>query len=221
MKLMAERETRWQEETRWDEQNILNLSYGQFESSNKWGIPDMLPCDIENLKDIPLQGFNFALTDKHPSGKGVHFFLHDYQFERVWKYPKRYTDVLQRFTFCLSPDFSPYSDMPLALQCYNVYRNRWCGRFWQECGIDVIPTFTVGDIDCIDMYCAGIPKHSTIAVSTMGEGRWANYQGLYAIWDKMLEKLEPKTILLYGKDLSENLSGNIVHKKYITQSVSL
>lgn len=211
----------YEDETRFLEQNILNLGYSQFESNNQWGIPDMLPCHIDGLADIPLQGFNFALTDKHPNSKGVHFFLHDYQFERVWKYPQRYTDTLSKFAFCLSPDFSPFSDMPYALRVYNVYRNRWCGRFWQENGLKVIPTFTVGEIDNIDMYCAGIPKHSTIAVSTMGEGRWAFYKGLYTIWDKMLDKLEPETILLYGKDLTEKLSGNIVYKRYVTQNVAL
>lgn len=211
----------YEDETRFLEQNICNLAYGQYESSNEWGIPDMLPCHIDNLKDIPLQGFNFALTDKNPASKGVHFFLHDYQFERVWQRPQRYADFLRKFEFCLSPDFSPYIDMPFALKLYNVYRNRWCGRFWQEQGIKVIPTFTVGDINDITMYCAGIPKHSTIAVSTMGEGRWAGYKGLYSIWDKMLDILEPEVILLYGKDLSSKLKGNIIHKRYVTQKIAL
>ena len=211
----------YEEKTRWIEQNILNLSYGQFDSSNEYGIPDMLPCHIENLKTIPLQGFNFALSDKNPQNKGVHFFLHDYQFERVWKYPQRYTDTLQKFAFCLSPDFSPYADMPKALKIFNVYRNRWCGRYWQEHNIKVIPTFTMGDSDSFEYCILGIPKHSTIAISTMGEGRWAGYKGLFRYWDKMLETLEPETILLYGKDLSEKLEGNIIFKRYVTQNVAI
>ena len=214
----------FKQQTRYLEQNIENLLYAQYESNNDYGIPELKPCIIDNLKDIPLQGFNYALSDKHPEGKGVHFFLHDYQFERVWNYPQRYTDVLYKFAFVLSPDFSVYADMPKALRIYNVYRNRWCGRYWQEHGIKVIPTFTMGDDDSISYCTLGIPKHSTVAISTMGEGRWAGYKGLYANWDKMIDILQPNVILLYGKNITENLSnkyGIIIHKQYVTSSVAI
>lgn len=208
-------------QTRLLEQNILNLSYAQFDGVGEYDIPEMLPVHIDNLEDIPLQGFNFALKEKHPENVGVHFFLHDYQFERVWKYPDRYVEVLKKFAFVLSPDFSPYADMPRALQIYNLYRNRWCGRYWQENGIKVIPTFTMGDTDMFKTFLDGLPKHSTIAVSTMGEGRWGNFKGILSWWDVIQYKLEPETILLYGKDLSEDLKGdNIVFKKMISSKVA-
>ena len=208
-------------QTRILEQSIHNLVYAQFEGAGEFDIPKMKPVYIDNLKDIPIQGFNFALREKHPENIGVHFFLHDYQFERVWKYPDRYVDVLKKFAYVLSPDFSVYYDIPKAIQIFNVYRNRWCGRYWQEHGIKVIPTFTLGDTDLFKVFCDGIPKHSTIAVSTMGEGRWANYNTLKAFWDTMLWKLQPETILLYGKDLSQELSGNIVFKKMISSKVAI
>lgn len=208
-------------QTRILEQNILNLSYAQFEGVGEYDIPMMLPTHINNLKDIPIQGFNFALKERYPENKGVHFFLHDYQFERVWNYPDRYVDVLKKFAYVLSPDFSPYADMPKALQIYNVYRNRWCGRYWQDKGINVIPTFTMANYDTFDFCVAGIPKHSTIAISTMGEGRWGEYRNLYENWDRLLDRLEPDTILLYGKDISTSLGGNIVFKKMISSKVAI
>lgn len=208
-------------QTRILEQNILNLAYAQFEGVGKFDIPEMLPVKIDNLADIPLQGFNFALKEMHPENIGVHFFLHDYQFERVWKYPDRYVEVLKKFAFVLSPDFSPYADMPKALQIYNLYRNRWCGRYWQEHGIKVIPTFTIGDTNLFDVFCEGIPKHSIIAVSTMGEGRWGEFKGIKAWWNTMLSKLEPETILLYGKDITDSLSGNIIFKRMINSKVAI
>ena len=208
-------------QTRILEQNILNLSYAQFEGVGEYDIPEMYPVHIDNLKDIPLQGFNYALQEKHPENIGVHFFLHDYQFERVWKYPDRYVEVLKKFAYVLSPDFSPYEDMPKALQIYNLYRNRWCGRYWQEHGIKVIPTFTMGSTDLFKTFCTGIPKHSTIAVSTMGEGRWGKFRGLFSWWDVVLYELEPETVLLYGKDFSHELSGNIVFKQMISSKVAV
>ena len=208
--------------TRFLEQNICNLAYAQFPGVGKYDIPEMYPVHIDNLKDIPLQGFNFAMKEQHPENIGVHFFLHDYQFERVWNYPDRYIDILKRFAFVLSPQFSTYEDMPLVTKLYNIYRNRWCGRFWQEWGIKVIPTFAWGGDEEFEWCLDGLPKHSTIAVSTIGDGRWGNFSGLYKMWDTIQERLEPETILLYGKDLSEKLAGdNIVFKKLINSKVAI
>lgn len=209
------------QQTRILEQNIHNLVYGRFEITNEYGFPNMYPVHIDNLKDIPLQGFNYALKERHPEGIGVHFFLHDYQFERVWKYPDRYTECLSKFAFVLSPDFSPYADTPKAIKVFNIYRKMWCGRYWQEHGIKVIPTITWGNDEDLEWCLEGVPKHSTIPISTMGEGRWANFRALKSNWNYILEKLEPETILLYGKDLSKELSGNIVFKKLINSKVAI
>lgn len=207
--------------TRFLEQNLCNLAYAQFPGVGKYDIPEMYPVHINNLKDIPLQGFNFALKEQHPENIGVHFFLHDYQFERVWNYPDRYIDVLKKFAFVLSPQFSTYSDMPKLTQMWNVYKNRWCGRYWQEHGIKVIPSITWGsDVDleyCLD----GIPEHSTIAISTTGDGRWGNYKTIHEFYDKTLNKLKPDTVLLYGKNLSDNLKGNIIFKQLISSKVAI
>ena len=193
------------QQTRFMEQNICNLAYGQFKSDNKYSVPNMLPVEIDNLEEVKLQGFNFCRKEKHPEGKACHFFLHDYMFECIWRYPDRYTEMLKKFDFVLSPDFSPYSDMPKCLQVYNVYRNRWCGRYWQEHGIKVVPTVTWSSVETLEFVLCGVPKHSTIAISTMGEGRWAKWQSLFESWQYVMETLEPKTILLYGKDLRKQL----------------
>lgn len=207
--------------TRFLEQNVCNLAYAQYDGVGEFDIPKLEPIHIENLKDIPIQGFNFALKEKNPEKIGVHFFLHDYQFERVWKYPDRYIDVLKKFAFVLSPDFSVYYDTPKIIQLYNLYRNRWCGKYWQEHGIKVIPTFSLGNPDLFNVFCDGIPEHSTIAVSTLGDGRWGNYTMLKAFWDMMIWKLKPETILLYGKDLSKELTGNIIFKQMISSKVAI
>lgn len=213
---------RGKNQTRILEQNILNLTYAQYEGVGKYDIPEMYPVHIDNLADIPLQGFNFALKETRPENIGVHFFLHDYQFERVWNYPDRYVDVLKQFAYVLSPQFSTYEDMPKVTRIYNVYRNRWCGRYWQEHGIKVIPTFAYGGDENFEWCLDGLPKHSTIAISTMGDGRWGKFKGIYNVWDKIQEELEPETILLYGKDLSKDLKGdNIVFKQMISSKVAV
>ena len=37
---------------------------------------------------------------------GIHFFIDDYQFERVWRSPRRYTELLRPFQCVCTPDFS-------------------------------------------------------------------------------------------------------------------
>ena len=87
----------------------------------KMEIPQMLPF----IGGIPtcLLPFNRAMTTKRQDC-AVHFFLDDYQFERIWRQPEKYLPVLKRFQCSLSPDFSLFADMPLPLQIYNTYRNR-------------------------------------------------------------------------------------------------
>lgn len=205
----------YRNKTRFQEQNILNLAYGQFDGDGKYDMPIILPAKDLNYKEIPLQGFNFAATSKRKEF-GVHFFLHDYQFERVWNNPYRYAEMLSQFEYVLSPDFSPYGNMPRATQIFNVYRNRWCARYWQEQGINVVPTFTYGDESMFDYIFDGLPVNSTIAVSTMGEGRWGNYKSLIGNWDKVIDRLKPKQVILYGKDLSKELSGTEIIYKPLT-----
>lgn len=211
----------YKETVRFWESNILNLGYAHYEGTGKWDIPVIKRQKIENLELYKVIDFNKAVPYAKDRKKcpyvGVHFFLHDYHFERVWNKPLRYINMFKKYGFILSPDFSPYADMPLVTQIFNVYRNRWIGRFYQEQGIKVIPTVTFNTDDKSLEYCLdGIEKHSTIAISTMGEGRWGKYEKLKQNWDYILDTLQPETILLYGKKL--DLKGNIIHIPYTGMS---
>lgn len=96
----------------------------------------------------------------------VHFFLYDYELERVWKRPDQDVEKLKRYRAVLFRDFSMYLEMALAMQLYNVFRNRWCGACFASKGIRVIPTVSWGDECTFDFCFDGIPKGSTVAVST-------------------------------------------------------
>lgn len=87
-----------------------------------------------------LMGFNYATGKKTVKHCGIHFFIDDYQFQRVWNQPDRYIAPLKRFQCVLTPDFSTYMDMPEAMRIYNVFRSRLIGAYWQSCGLKVIPT---------------------------------------------------------------------------------
>lgn len=158
---------------------------------------------IENDGFIPkdLTGFNYAKSrdDKHT---GIHFFVDDYQFERVWNYPEKYIDILQDYDCILSPDFSLYMDMPMPMKIWNIYRSRMIGAYYQSQGIKVIPTISWAEEETFEFCFQGIPKGSIVAVSTIGVKRDAD---ALHIWEsgmqEMINQIEPNTILVYGGKL--------------------
>ena len=129
--------------------------------------------------------------------KGVHFFVDDYQFERIWNDPIRYMEKLKRYEAVLSPDFSPYGDMPLATQLWNHYRKHWCAAYWQANGITVIPTIRCStDPRSMDWFLDGEPRNSVIAISSLGTIR--DMEDSDETYDFIIRELEPKHIIIYG-----------------------
>lgn len=182
-------------------ENILNLAVAQFAGVGKYDTPQILPTyTMPEVKEWI--GFNYVLSDKNPEGKGVHFFIDDYQFERVWNNPQAYIEKLQKYAAVMAPDFSPYGDMPLATQIFNHYRKHWVARFWQDNAITVIPTIRSStDPRSLDFYLDGEPIGGAVAISSMWvkESDKEIYNAAKAEWDAMVETLRPSKILVYGK----------------------
>lgn len=158
---------------------------------------------IENDNFIPsdLIGFNYAKSNENKNC-GIHFYVDDYQFERVWNYPEKYVDVLEQYECILSPDFSLYLDMPMPMKIWNIYRSRLVGQYFQSRGIKVIPTISWAEKDTFSFCFKGIPKGSIVSISTIGVKQDPN---ALEIWragvDEMIKQIEPKTILVYGGKL--------------------
>lgn len=171
------------------------------------GFPVVPPCD--SMPD-ELQGFNYAKStpDADKRGKGCHFFIDDYQFERVWTQPDKYLRCLSAYDCVLTPDFSLYMDMPDAMQRWNRYRSAALGSYWARNGIMVAPTLSWAQPSSYGFCFKGIPKHSTVATSTVGVARDKDAQ---AVWfDGMREamkRLEPSRVLLYGKNIGFDFGG--------------
>lgn len=158
---------------------------------------------IRNQGYIPseLIGFNYAKTSERKD-VGIHFYLDDYQFERVWNDPAKYLEILSEYDCVLSPDFSLYMDMTMAHKIWNVYRSRQIGSYWQDHGITVIPTISWAEKETFEFCFRGIPEGSIVSVSTIGVKE--NPTALQ-IWrdgmDAMIEKIKPSVILIYGGQL--------------------
>lgn len=168
------------------------------------------PCYTQGYYDIPvlagcqhiprrIMPFNFALSTKK-TDTGIHFFIDDYQFERVWSNPHRYIELLSKFDCVFTPDFSIYTDMPRAMMIWNTYRSRLMGQMMQEAGLKVIPTVSWAKSDSFDFCFDRLPTRSTLAISTIGTGY--NHE-TKRIFDEglseMASRLSPETIIVYGR----------------------
>lgn len=191
--------------------NWENLQIATFKNvSGKYDIPKMLP--VYDLPKLDWIGFNYARTcdPEDRSSHGLHFWLDDYQFQRLWTDPERYVPMLQDFGAVMSPDFSVYNDFPKAVKIWNVYRNAWLACFWQINGMTVIPTLMWGSHDTYEYCFDGYPENSIVAVSTegnmMSKARWQSFMDGYR---EMLDRLHPSGIIVHGK-CPDEMGGNII-----------
>lgn len=187
--------------------NYENIQKRLYDGAGEYDIPVIEPTHYEKCEWI---GFNYANSCKAPESKGVYFFLDDYQFNRVWNSPDTYLRMLSRFKYVCSPDFSLFRDFPKALQVYNHYRKHWLAAYWQENGINVIPTVCWSTPDNFEWSFDGEPTHGCVAVSAIGtQMRWADRELFMEGYNEMLKRLEPETILFYGK-VPDECEGNII-----------
>lgn len=184
-----------------------NLGLINRDDCGRDGYPPLPPVDIAPAE---LQGFNYAKSTKAADkrGKGCHFFIDDYQFERVWTSPGRYLDALRPYDCVLTPDFSLYMDMPDPMQRWNRYRSQALGRYWADQGLTVVPILSWAQPRTFAFCFSGIPKRSTVAVSTVGVARDKDARDIWAEGMRCaMRKLEPSRVLIYGSDIGFDFGG--------------
>jgi hypothetical protein len=97
-----------------------------------------------------------------------------------------------------------FIDMPIAIQRWNVYRNRVLAAYYAQAGIEVIPSVGWSDDRSYDFCFEGLPKYSTIAIST--NGCLSSKESVYYFtkgFNRMLETLKPATVLSYGRPIKQ------------------
>lgn len=159
-----------------------------FPTDNKFGIPKIKRI---RKKEIDLSSPFLEYRSRDRDGI-CHFFMEDYRFESVWNTPVKAIQAILSYKAAISPQFSVYTDYPLAINLWNTYRNRWCGRIWQEHGQKIIPSVAWAKEDTLEFAFEGIEKGSVIA-TTMPKLNTLFFIG----WKEMIRKIEPEAIILY------------------------
>lgn len=207
----------------WIKPDIENTKRAVFEGEGDWDIPKLKGSALDmrewqEQKGGVCVGFNYCKTytanGMDASETGVHFFLDDYQFERLWRRPDEYTELLKRFKFVCSPDFSLFVDHPRAVQMISHYKKHWIAAYWERLGITVVPTICWSDSRSFNWCFDGEPTGSVVAISTKGTQRSEETKERFrAGYTQMLKRLKPKQILLFGNDCGA-LDGEVVHMGY-------
>lgn len=198
-----------QKQTR--KRNYENVNKCMFKGCGMYDIPVI---SSQTFSECEFIGFNYAAScNKDREKKGIHFFIDDYQFNRLWNMPDYYLPMLKKFKYVMTPDFSIYADFPLTLQIYNHYRKHWLGAYMQQNGIKVIPTISWSDERSFKWCFDGEPTHGTISVSAVGTQM--NKQSKEMFLDgyrEMIKRLQPEKIIFYG-NVPEECQGNIIQIK--------
>lgn len=181
----------------------------QFKSVGMFKLPLVRKQEI-SLEDVKLIGYD-KINQNNDYEKIVHFFLDDYRFESIYNNPEKKIETLKQYKAVLTPDFSMFTEMPIALQLFSTFKNRWVGAYLQEQGISVIPTVRWGDLTSFNFCFDGIEKGSIVAVSTIGIKKEKSHFMLG--YNEMLSRIKPSEIICYGKPFEE-MKGDIIEIDY-------
>ena len=163
-------------------------------AEGEYQMPVLEPCNHIPEKWI---GFNYAMNTADYDA-GIHFYLDDYQFERVWASPERYINILANFDCVMTPSYSVYVDMAEPLKIWNVFRSRLLGQMMQDSGLKVIPIVYWADERSYKYCFDGLPKNSTLSVYTVGIKDKEVWELWKAGMDELIKCKNPKQLLLYG-----------------------
>lgn len=197
-------------------------------------IPDLLPHMIATPDLLPRQTFNRSKNQdcSNPNtyycisavpypddrqGGCLGFFTTDYRFENVWMYSgEMASEFLEGDWSCLvSPDFSSYDSSPFPEKLWAIYRSRWCGRYWQEMGMYVVPAIQYMQVNSadmtIDISIETLPSNCpTIALQCRS---LTDYDGLARIINHAIKRKKVEGVLLYGGETKKKYLHGLISKK--------
>lgn len=183
-----------------------------FKGDNKWGIPVLLGDLIATPDDLPritydgrpetIQSDAYYCHGTRPPPEGrdggcLGFFTEDWRFEHVYEYPSDFGELIlsEDWTCLVTPDFSIYDDYPFPLRLWNLYRSRWCARYWQGLGIRVIPSVTRIEegitLETLPNPCPTL----AFQCRTLADAPFSTFNDLVAY---CVDVLRPEGVIIYG-----------------------
>mgnify|MGYP002711203323 FL=1 len=184
---------------------VDNFNRGSFKTTGYYGIPAMKYQRFKISDNIT------PFNERNNNADGIHFFIDDYQFQRIWNRPDAYIEMLKKYKFVCSPDFSLYMDMPRVMQIWNHYKKQWLACYFQSFGINVVATVSWSDEKSFEFCFDGIPKGSCVAVSSVGV--WDDKKSTELFkkgYTEMIRRISPDKIIYFGRLPKELKANNVI-----------
>lgn len=187
----------------------MDILTGLTYTEGNCGVPIIMASEIEAIPTSMI-AFSKAVSSKN-FNQIVHFYEADRSFARIMHNPQKYAEILGRFKYVISPDFSQHLDMPPFLCMQNSWWNNAFGAYWQSLGISVIPNVSWSRPDSYEYAFTGIPKRSVVAINcTAIKGNPMSRYFWMKGYDAALKALDPKLVIRYGDRMpNEDISRSI------------
>lgn len=127
------------------------------------------------------------------------FYTHDKRFRCFEQEPKRKLGLIRKFKGVVGTDNSPYWDLPLIQQKYNIYLNRKMDCFFWKNGINLIQNVCWSDPRSFHFCFNALHPGKTYAISSHGVSRDRRLR-LYFLdgLHEMIRLLHPRAIVFHG-----------------------
>lgn len=143
------------------------------------------------------------------SGKiPLHGFVDDWRIEAIWRDDYKQVDKIYHQAIVVAPDYTVEKDYPLPLAFWQVWRSRVVARYWQDCGIFVIPALQWSRPDINHYLFQGLADCEIVAVRSPT-------RGFVKEWEQralqFLEQNSPKLVLHFGTKAGFDVWENAVN----------
>ena len=161
-----------------------------------------IPSDILGIhRAVPRKLYHIA----------PHFYFDDSRILQYWNKPFETEKLLSNFKVSIGMDFSMTNEMTRPQKMYSSFLNKLWVAWLQSSGHNVIPNVSFPDEWEEDYWLEGWPKHSVIAISSVGVTRHGNPKGWLKAVKKICEELMPIRILRYGSIIPGEDTENCIY----------
>lgn len=140
----------------------------------------------------------YRTSDSTPADTAPHFFFSDKKIRSFWNKPFATEKKLEKFNSSISLDFSMTAEMSRPQKIYSAFLNKLWAAWLQSRGHNVIPNVSFPNEYWENYWIEGWPKHSIIAISSVGVARHGNPELWLKGVERIRKELQPTHILRYG-----------------------
>ncbi len=204
-------------------QELILKSFPRLREDMLADLPDTLITYLKRGDYTTYRGGDHAYVFRYGDGRlprlpgtwYVHLFIPDSELEkRVWARLRRFVEELKaaRVYAVAGVSFTMWTDDPLPVQLYNLWRIRFVERFLQDNGIRVLPCLD-GNIVIMDYVLHTLPRN--IPAGSMNVQIEAKHQRKdvagamrgFVYTRTMVRVVRPRKVLVCGAEKAQTLVG--------------